>query len=277
MHSGNMCVGSRSREHSAFSCSQTDKSYSTLAPHAGESQQWDCMDNKLNHHSTLTFKARLSLFPLQDTSESSGCCLFVYENVCLCGFLHVLSPPPPPPPCPLSHLCRVCREREREQAPLGGDGSRRYGRLHVYPGPDLMSDRERWTVGPGWTSQGAVINLVCVFVCVCVCVWCGCVFAETERQSGFVAIFSFQTVLCTLMLLSVEVYYFHSFEFLGLYLVCVTWVKKEEQAVNTRLRELLVPGQLKMFSSVFSLQHPLGGICTCSAAKCSRMFNSYSP
>lgn len=45
-----------------------------------------------------------------------------------------------------------------------GDGSGRYGRLHVYPRPDLMSDRERSAPGPGWTWHSAMIHLV-VSVC----------------------------------------------------------------------------------------------------------------
>lgn len=37
----------------------------------------------------------------------------------------------------------------------------------MYPCPDLMSDRKRSVLGPGWTWQWAMINH---FVCRCVCV-----------------------------------------------------------------------------------------------------------
>lgn len=37
----------------------------------------------------------------------------------------------------------------------------------MYPGPDLMSDRERSARGAVWTRAWAMINLL--FVCMCVC------------------------------------------------------------------------------------------------------------
>lgn len=73
-------------------------------------------------------------------------CVFALASVCV-----PLSSASP------GHLGRVCRERWR--------WLRRYGRLHPHPGPDLVSDRERSTVRPGWTWQWAMINhFVCVRV-----------------------------------------------------------------------------------------------------------------
>lgn len=70
------------------------------------------------------------------------------------------------------HIPWSCWERLQwgNKRKRGGSsqGCGRYGRLHVYPSPDLMSDRERSMQGARWTWQWAMINHVCVWMCVSV-------------------------------------------------------------------------------------------------------------
>lgn len=105
-----------------FSCLQTNYIWRLLALHTGELQQRDAWIIRLITRAkpTLIFKAHLSILPLLESDKETANiiwapCLFVYENVCLCGFrcvCHFL----PHPPVIFGEFAE--RERGRERTAL---------------------------------------------------------------------------------------------------------------------------------------------------------------